>query len=186
MDTVDGTVQASMVPFGLKFQSGIMRGRFSEKDGQLYVAGLKGWQNAATRDGGIYRVRYTGKPVRQVLKAHAAKNGLQLSFSTALDPKIAIDPTGYSVEVWNYKYSGSYGSPELSVKTAGKNGHDKLDVKSAKLSADGKTVFLEIDELTVADQFSVKYTVNAADGVEMRSEVIGTIHKLGAEITQLR
>ncbi len=186
MDTVDGTVQASMVPFGLKFQSGIMRGRFSEKDGQLYVAGLKGWQNAATRDGGIYRVRYTGKPVRQVLKAHAAKNGLQLSFSTALDPKIAVDPTGYSVEVWNYKYSGSYGSPELSVKTAGKNGHDKLDVKSAKLSADGKTVFLEIDELTVADQFSVKYTVNAADGVEMRSEVIGTIHKLGAEITQLR
>ena len=186
MDTVDGTVQASMVPFGLKFQSGIMRGRFSEKDGQLYVAGLKGWQNAATRDGGIYRVRYTGKPVRQVLKAHAAKNGLQLSFSTALDPKIAVDPTGYSVEVWNYKYSGSYGSPELSVKTVGKNGHDKLEVKSAKLSADGKTVFLEIDGLTVADQFSVKYTVNAADGVEMRSEVIGTIHKLGAEITQLR
>ena len=186
MDTVDGTVQASMVPFGLKFQSGIMRGRFSEKDGQLYVAGLKGWQNAATRDGGIYRVRYTGKPVRQVLKAHAAKNGLQLSFSTALDPKIAVDPTGYSVEVWNYKYSGSYGSPELSVKTVGKNGHDTLEVKSAKLSADGKTVFLELDGLTVADQFSVKYTVNAADGVEMRSEVIGTIHKLGAEITQLR
>ncbi|MSU31300.1 MAG: hypothetical protein EXS25_01305 [Pedosphaera sp.] len=167
MDTVDGTAQASMVPFGLKFQSGIMRGRFSEKDGQLYVAGLKGWQNAATRDGGIYRVRYTGKPVRQALKAHAAKNGLQLSFSTALDPKIAVDPAGYSVEVWNDKYSGSYGSPELSVKTPSKNGHDKLEVKSVKLSADGKTVFLEIDGLTIADQFSVKYTVNAADGVEM-------------------
>jgi hypothetical protein len=186
MDTVDGTAQASLVPFGLKFQSGIMRGRFSQKDGQLYVAGLKGWQNAATRDGGFYRVRYTGKPVRQVLKTHAAKNGLQLTFSTALDPKTAGDAASYAVEVWNYRYSGNYGSPELSVKDPTKTAHDKLPVGAVKVSADGKTVFLEIEGLPVADQFSVKYTVNAADGAEMRSEVIGTIHKLGAAVTTLR
>jgi len=28
----------------------------------------------------------------------------------------------------------------------------------------------------------VKFTLNAADGVEMRSEIIGTIHKLGDSI----
>jgi WD40 repeat protein len=182
MDTVGGVTQASLVPFGLKFQSGIMRGRFHPKDGQLYLAGLKGWQNAATRDGGFYRVRYTGKPVHTALKAHAARNGLQLSFSTPLKPEAAADVANYSVELWNYRYSGGYGSPELSVKT-GKDGHDKLEVKSATLSPDGRSVFLAIDGLTKADQYSVKYTLNAADGTEVRSEIIGTIHRLGPAIT---
>jgi hypothetical protein len=186
MDTVGGTTQASLVPFGLKFQSGVMRGRFNPKDGQLYLAGLKGWQNAATRDGGFFRVRYTGKPVHTALKAHAAKNGLKITFSTPLKPEVAKDAANYAVELWNYRYSGGYGSPELSVKSPGKDGHDKLEVTSATLSADGKSVFLAIDGLTKADQFSVKFTLNAADGAEMRSEIIGTIHKLGDSIIAFR
>ena len=201
MDDVDGTKQASMVPFNLKFASGIMRARFNDHDGQLYVAGLKGWQNSATRDGGFYRVRYTGQPVRMPVKAHAAKNGIELKFSADLDAKTAEDTGNYAVELWNYRYTGNYGSPEVSVKEAhqvpvkepGKPGqgpqkdmHDKLEVKSAKLSADKRTLFLEVEGLQPADQFSVKYSVNTADGAEIRSEVIGTIHKLGAEMSALR
>ena len=201
MDDVDGTKQASMVPFNLKFASGIMRARFNDHDGQLYVAGLKGWQNSATRDGGFYRVRYTGQPVRMPVKAHAAKNGIELKFSADLDAKTAEDTGNYAVELWNYRYTGNYGSPEVSVKEAhqvpvkepGKPGqgpqkdmHDKLEVKSAKLSADKRTLFLEVEGMQPADQFSVKYSVNAADGAELHSEVIGTIHKLGAEMTALR
>ncbi len=193
MDDVDGTKQASMVPFNLKFASGVMRARFNDRDGQLYVAGLKGWQNAATRDGGFYRVRYTGQPVRMPVKAHAAKNGIELKFSADLDAKSAEDIGSYAVELWNYRYSGNYGSPEISVKEPAKPGqdpkkemHDKLAVKSAKLSADKRTLFLEVDGLQPADQFSVKYSVNTADGAEIRSEVIGTIHKLGAEMSALR
>lgn len=179
MDNVDGVDQATLVPFGLKFASGVMRGRFSEDDGQLYVAGLKGWQNSASREGGFYRVRYTGKPARTPVKTHVAANGIEITFSDALDAKTASDAANYGVELWDYRYTGGYGSPEVSVKTPGKNGHDRLDVKSAKLSKDGKTLFLEVDGLQIADQFSVKYTVNAADGTELKSEVIGTIHKLG-------
>jgi len=185
-EQVEGTTQASLVPFGLKFASGIMRGRFNAKDGQLYLAGLKGWQNAASRDGGLYRVRYTGKPVTMPVKTRTGKNGIQLTFATELDAKTAEDVQSYSVELWNYKYSGAYGSPEFSVKTPGKTGHDKLEVKSAKLSADKKTLLLEVDGLEVADQFSVKYSLNAASGAEVRSEVIGTIHKLGPELSAAR
>ena len=181
MDNVDGTVQASMVPFGLKFASGVMRGRFNAKDGQLYLCGLRGWQNNATRDGGFYRVRYTGKPVRMALKSHVSKSGITIAFSAPLDPKSAQDLENYAVELWNYRYSGNYGSPELSVKNPGKEAHDKLAVKSAKLSADGKTLFLEVDGLQPADQYSVKYSVVAADGTDLRSELIGTIHKLGSD-----
>ena len=67
------------------------------------------------------------------------------------------------------------------MKNPGKEAHDKLAVKSAKLSADGKTLFLEVDGLQPADQYSVKYSVVAADGTDLRSELIGTIHKLGSD-----
>jgi hypothetical protein len=185
-DKIDGTVQASMTPFGIHFQSGVMRARFNPRDGQLYTCGLKGWQTAASRDGGFYRVRYTGKPVHNPVKAHVAKNGIQLSFAAALDRKSAEDASGYAAELWNYRYSGAYGSPEFSVKTPGKTAHDKLEVKSARLSADGKTLFLEIDGLEKADQWSVRYAVTAADGAELRSEIIGTIKKLGPPIVAHR
>ncbi|MBI3416564.1 MAG: hypothetical protein HY043_14810 [Verrucomicrobia bacterium] len=180
MDEVDGVTQASMVPFGLKFQSGIMRGRFNAKDGQLYLCGLKGWQNAATRDGGFYRVRKTDKPVRMPIKTHVAQNGIEITFSADLDSKSAEDTANYAIELWNYRYSGNYGSPEVSVKEPAKQAHDKLEVKSAKLAANKRTLFLEIEGLQPADQFSVRYGINAADGAELRSEIIGTIHKLGA------
>jgi hypothetical protein len=172
-----------MVPFNLKFASGVMRGRFNPKDGQLYVCGLKGWQNSATRDGGFFRVRYTGKPVHMPVKAHVAKNGIRLTFSSPLESTSASDAAGYAVELWNYRYSGGYGSDELSVATPGKKGHDKLEVSAAKVSADGRSVFLTVPGLQPADQFSVKYSVKAADGVELRSEVIGTIRKLGSADT---
>ncbi|MFM7102174.1 MAG: DUF6797 domain-containing protein [Verrucomicrobiota bacterium] len=128
MDRVEGTTQAALVPFGLKFPSGIMRGRFHPKDGQLYVCGLKGWQNAATRDGGLYRVRYTGKPVRTPVAVRTAGNGIELRFAAPLDAASARLADNYAVEIWNYRYSGAYGSPELSVKNPGKAGHDTLKV----------------------------------------------------------
>jgi len=97
-------------------------------------------------------------------------------------PKPAEDPSSYSLELWNYRYSGSYGSDELSVKTPGKKGHDSLEVKSAKLYPGKRTVFLEVTGLERADQYSVKFNLDAADGAKLSSEVIGTIHRLGAEI----
>jgi hypothetical protein len=163
-----------------------MRGRFHPRDGQLYVAGLKGWQNAATRDGGIYRVRYTGKPVHMPVKAHGAANGIELAFASPLDRASAEDPENYAVEIWNYRYSGGYGSPELSVKEPGAQKHDKLTVKAAQLSPDGRSLRLLVDGLEPADQYSVRYSIKAADGAELRSEVIGTFHKLGPPLAEAR
>ncbi|MEN9734663.1 MAG: hypothetical protein RLZ45_2658, partial [Verrucomicrobiota bacterium] len=51
----------------------------------------------------------------------------------------------------------------------------------ARLAADKRTLFLEIPGLTEADQYSVRYSISAADGTELRSEIIGTIHKVGPE-----
>jgi hypothetical protein len=178
-EEVDGVKQAAMVQFPLKFNSGLMRGRMNPRDGQVYVAGLKGWQTSGTKDGGFYRVRYTGKPVRMPAEFHAVKEGVKITFTCALDAKTATDAANYNVERWNYVWSGAYGSPEFSVSEPGKKKHDALEVKSARLLPDGKTVVLQIDDMKPADQMRIKYSINAADGTEVAQEIYNTVYKLG-------
>ncbi len=182
-DVVDGTRQGAMIQFPLVFRSGLMRARVNPHDGQVYLCGLKGWQTAATRDGGFYRVRYTGKPVRMPNAFHASLKGVRIAFTTPVDPKTAADPENYGGERWNYIYSGAYGSPEVSVDHPDPKHeqHDRLEIKSAKVLPDGKSVFLEIADMKACDQIKIKYNVNAADGGAMAQEIYGTIYKLLAE-----
>ena len=179
LDEVDHTRQAAMVQFPFKFTSGVMRGRVNPKDGQVYLCGLKGWQTSATHDGGFYRVRYTGAAVHMPDAFHASQQGVQIGFTCALNPKTATDPGSYSVERWNYKWTGAYGSPEYSVDKANQRQHDKLDVTSARLSPDKKTVFLEIANMMPSDQIKVSMSLDAADGADVTTDIYGTVHKLG-------
>jgi hypothetical protein len=180
LSEVDGVRQAAMVQLPLKFNSGIMRGRVHPRDGQVYLCGLKGWQTSATRDGGFYRVRYTGQPVRLPVEFFAHQKGLQIQFSIPLLKTTAIDPGSYSVERWNYHWSGAYGSPDYSVNNPSEKKRDRLEVKAAHLSADGKTVHLEIDDMKPCDQLKLKFSVEAADGSPLTQEIYGTVHQLGA------
>ena len=82
MEEVDGVAQGGMVQLPLRFYSGVMRGRVNPRDGQVYVCGLKGWQSSATRDGGLYRVRYTGKPLHMPSALHVARNGVEITFTS--------------------------------------------------------------------------------------------------------
>lgn len=178
---VDGTVQAGMTQFPLKFPSGTMRARFNAKDGQLYTTGLRGWQTAGLRDGAFSRVRYTGAPVRMPQALHVSKDGVRITFTTALDEASAKDVGNWNVEMWNYIYSGGYGSPEVSTKDPKVKQHDKLEVTAVALSADKKTVTLKLSELTPAMQMKVKFNLKAADGSAVNSEIYSTIHKVAAK-----
>lgn len=197
-EEVNGQLQGGVVKLPLSFDSGIMRARFSPKDGQLYLVGLKGWQTSAAKNGCFQRVRYTGKPVNLPRQLHAVKGGLSLEFSDALDKELATDVQNYSLAEWNYIWSAAYGSPEISVKDKSdlkpedKGGtewsktqmtiqqRDALKIKSAKLSADGKTVFLEVPDLLPAMQVQLKYNLETAEGAVVRQEIYHTIHTLGA------
>jgi len=176
MDTVGGVTQASLVPFGLKFQSGIMRGRFHPVDGQLYVAGLKGWQTNGVKDGAIHRVRYTGKSVTMQDRLHVTKDGITIGFTGALDRKSATDLQNWSVEQYNYKYSSEYGSADYKVSKPGEQGTDPVAVKSVRLSDDGKEVFLEIPGLQPVMQMRIKMALRAVDGTRVPEEVSNTIN----------
>jgi hypothetical protein len=179
-EEVGGVTQAGMVKFPLKFPTGLMRGRVNPKDGQVYASGLRGWQTDGTKDGGFYRVRYTGKPVHTPLELHALKDGLQIQFTGELDAPSATAPANYAIEQWNYTYSGSYGSPEFSPADPTQKKHDPVEIKSARLGADRKTVLLEIPGLQPVNQMKIKMSLKAADGTAINQEIYNTIHKPGS------
>ena len=179
-EEVDGVTQAGMVRLPLKFQTGLMRGRVNPKDGQVYVSGLRGWQTDGSKDGGFYRVRYTSKPVHTPIELHALKDGVEIKFTGELETSTANDPGSYAIEQWNYAYSGNYGSPEFSVTNPAVQKHDKIEIKSARLAKDGRTVLLEIPGLQPANQMKIKMSLKAADGTAINQEIYNTIHKLGA------
>ena len=170
--------QGLIVPLKIRCSSGIMRGRFSPHDGQLYVSGLRGWQTNAVHDGCFQRIRYTGKKVNLPIAWRAEQGALVLTFAEPLDRELAEDPAGYAVEQWNYQYTGNYGSKEYSANHPGVEGHDAVKVKSAKLSSDGKSVRLSLPDLKPVQQFKVKYDLESADGQTVRGEAFGTIHEL--------
>ena len=175
-DELSRPTHGGVVPLPGRFLSGPMRGSFSEHDGHLYVAGCTGWQTSAVKDGALQRVRYTGKTVYLPTDFQVASNGLTLNFPRPLAAATAEDIGSYAVNQWNYKYAKEYGSDDWSVADPAKKSRDAVDVKSAKLSADARAVFLEIPNLRPVMQMEVKYNLDAADGKKLRGVMYTTIH----------
>lgn len=174
-ENVDGTVQGGVFRFPLKFESGTMRARFSPADGQLYISGLKGWQSSAARDGSLQRVRYTGKKIYFPSGISVKPNGIQISFTNPLEEKSAGDLGSYAVTQWNYKWSSAYGSGRFKPSGGG-GGVDTVEVKSVKVSADRKSVFLEIEGLKPVDQMEIKLNVKGEDGTPVPNRIVNTIN----------
>ncbi len=175
-ENVDGIWQGGTVRFPLDFDSGLMRARFNPVDGQLYVAGLKGWQTRAAKDGCFQRVRYTGKPVHMPSELHVVKGGLSITFTSPVDPETARDPDNYSVEWWNMIWSNDYGSPDVSRDNPKKKGHDAATVTSVDLSPDHKTIVIHIEDLKPVMLMKTTMKIKAADGSPMNWEVDNTIN----------
>jgi len=177
-ELVDGQAQGGVVKFPLAFASGIMRGRFHPKDGQLYVCGMRGWQTTGVRDGCLQRVRYTGKPVHMVLAMRATRTGVDLEFPNPLDRETATNLDAWGALWWNYTWSEKYGSPDISVENPKKQGRDPVEIKSVKLSDDGRTVSLEIPGMRPVMQLLLKARLKSADGTPVPVELYSTVNRL--------
>ena len=192
-ERVGDVLQGGVAKFPLRFTTGIMRPRFSPFDGQLYVAGLKGWQSNAVKDGAIHRVRHTGKSVTFPTGLTVTDAGITLRFSGALDAASAGDVQNYALEQNNYLWSSDYGSPELKV--GAKHASDKAShgttpvaIRSVRLAPDRRSVFLEVPGLAPVMTSRIKLNVRAEDGSRVPDEVVHTIHAVppasspGAEV----
>jgi hypothetical protein len=177
-EKVNGRVQGGVVRIpDFDFPTGVMRGRFHPGDGQLYACGLFGWAGNKTRPGGFYRLKHTGKPVHLPVAIHATKNGISLTFTNALDAKTAADPESYSVHRWGYKRTRNYGSRDY--KADGSQGRDRVEVTGATLSADKKSVLLQIADMKPTMQMQIEYKIDAQDGAYLSHRIQNTIHAIG-------
>lgn len=89
------------MPFG--FKAGVMRLRVSPRDGQIYIAGQRGWDSNAATDGCLHRVRYTGNDAYLVTGAKAIREGVQITFSCPLDKATAIYDNFFAARVGDKK-----------------------------------------------------------------------------------
>lgn len=180
-EKVGDVLQGGAVKFPAKFETGVMRARFNEKDGQLYVAGLRGWQTKGSKDAGFYRVRYTGKPVTIQTSIKVTDKGIHIGFTNPVDAETAGDAENYSIEQYNYRWTQDYGSADYKVSDPNLKGRDPVEVKSVKLAPDHKSVFLEVPGLQPVMQMRIKMNIKSADGADLPKEVVNTINAVGKE-----
>lgn len=176
-DTAEGKrAQGAAVLMPGDFESGAHRGRFSPKDGQLYVSGADGWGNYAITDGDFARVRYLGDDHNQLpigWKAH--RNGMVIEFANAVDPA-SLKAENFFAQAWNYEYADAYGSLEYSLKQPETPGHDPVAVTSVHpIGEDGKTIFVEMPDLVPAMQMQVHARLESADGEAFKLDMYPTV-----------
>lgn len=197
--------QAAHIPLPLKFQSGLIHGRF-HRDGHLYLAGLTSWQSVGHGGdwGSFHRVRYTGKPLHFPVAVNTRKGGLELRFSEALDASLASDPQNYKLSLWTYPWTSQYGTRGkiYSAMHPGEAEADFIRIQSITLSEDQKTVLLEIPELrqdlaqktlgvlpglsnmietSMGLVMAINYNLRAADGSEIKQVIHKTIHQVNGD-----
>jgi len=175
-ERVGDVEQGGVVRFPFRFPSGVMRGRFNPVDGQLYVAGLRGWSSSAARDCAFERLRYTGGPVTLPLQVKTRKGGMDVVFSGALDPASAADGDNIGAVGFNVVRTANYGSSEFRLKDPKKTGRDPVEIRSSKLQADGKTLSLEMPDLKPMTNLVLKFRLKSAAGAPVDVELDYTLH----------
>ncbi len=170
-EIVNGQAQGGMCALPLPtFPTGIMRPRFHPRDDSLYVCGMFAWAGNQTQAGGFYRIRRTSKPADLPIGLKARDQGVELTFTDALDPQSAANPMNYEIKVWGLKRSKNYGSKHIDEKP--------LSVAKATVSADGKSVHLAIPELEPTWCMEIKYRVKGTDGRAISGVINNTIHAI--------
>jgi len=82
----------------------------------------------------------------------------------------------WSGKRWNYERAEHYGSPEFSVADPSKRERDTLNITSARLSSDGLTVTLGIEDFKPVMQESITYHLKAQDGTEFGQDFQHTVN----------
>ncbi|MGZ0162800.1 MAG: DUF6797 domain-containing protein [Planctomycetales bacterium] len=171
-EELDGQMQGGMCELPVpQFPTGLMRGRFNPHDGQLYACGMVAWGSAQRQSGGIYRIRYTGKPAYSPLNLKAAPRRVTIALSDPVDAKSANDPNNYRIKVWALKRSANYGSKHYD--------EHELTIESASVSDDGRTVELVVPDVAPTWGMEIRYALRGANGESATGVIHNTIHKLG-------
>ncbi|MDE0740034.1 MAG: hypothetical protein OSB83_12570 [Planctomycetota bacterium] len=169
LDEVEGQLQGLVTKFPLRFESGIMRSRFHPRDGQLYLCGLRGYDTNAVRDGGFYRVRYTGKTLRMPTGWKTRPGGIDISFGCDLDAEFSGNAS---------RWSGQWYDIPRATPREPKRKKAKLPITGVRVLPDRRTVSIDIRDFGPATNISFRYRLKDAEGEMMRGELHGTVNRV--------
>ncbi len=183
-------LQGGVVKLPITLQSSAMRARFQD-DGSLYVLGFRGWQTNAATEVAFQRVRHNpGVTVPVPTKLAYTDSGIRLTFPVKLDQELAEDVSSYSAERWNYVRGPQYGSGEFSVdhpdleaeklalekESKDHHVHDTVEIESAQLLPDGKTVEIGLAGMKPAMTLEVTYDLEDSEGEVIQGQFDGTVY----------
>ncbi len=174
-EEVKGQMQGGVVDLpGIKFLTGVMRGRFNPSDGQLYACGMSAWgTNQMLRGGGMYRIRYTGKPLTTPIDLETSTSGILLRFDAKLDLQKAGDLNNYVIKTWDLKRSRKYGSDRYNEQI--------LPISRVEIQKDGKAVKLFLAHIEPVDVMTISYAISDSNDLPLKGTVQNTIHNLSVD-----
>ncbi len=160
LEKVKGEYQGVAFDFRSGFQSGVLRMNWGH-DGSMF-AGLtnRGWGSAGTSSSGLQRLVWTGKIPMEMKTVKAMPDGFEIEFTLPVNKTIATDLDSYTGRSYIYKYHPVYGSPTVN--------EEKLAIKGVKISEDGKTVRVVIDNLRQYYLHEINVSgIRSADGLRV-------------------
>lgn len=173
----EGRLQGASISLPIETASGVIRGDVNPADGQLYVAGLRGWTTLGTADGSLERIRYTGNPLYLPTAFRAEPGVIVLTFDEPIDPT-SVHTDAFRLSQWEYRYTSRYGSAEYSLADPEQEGRDSMTLDAVTLSDDQHEVRLSIDSLESVMQLEVDWSLRFADGTSKEETLWATINWL--------
>ena len=116
-------------------------------------------------------MRYTGKPANLPVGLNVAKEGVRITFSNEVDADSASDPSKYAVKTWSLKRTANYGSRHYDERPS--------KVTGVTVSADRRSVLLEIEDLKPTWCMEIRYSIRNSAGKSFNGTIHNTIHHLG-------
>ncbi len=146
IEKVEGEYQGACFPFieGNGLRKGGIRLAFSS-DGALYVAQTSRIWGAGE---GLQRVVWTGATPMDIREMRLTRDGFDLVFTKAVDPKTAADPGDYSMIHYYYRYHADYGSPKTDVAP--------VPIEKVSISRDGHRVSLHLKVLVAGRVYELR------------------------------
>lgn len=141
LEKVDGEWQGSAHRFTAGLRAPVNRMRVGP-DGALWLGQLGAggnWGEPGKQTQGLERLEWNDAPVFDLRAASARSDGFVLEFTEPLAAGIGWDTAAYSASQWRFVPTINYGGPKVDEEV--------LEISSASVSADRRSVFLQIKGL---------------------------------------
>lgn len=164
--------EGAVIPLGIETGIPVLHARTHPADGSIWLAGFRIYDSGAPDLEALARLRPAKEPLVTPVDARVVKEGVVISFDTPLEPS-SVKPDAVQAKAWQYRRSGSYGSPRL--KRDGKQGADPVATGGTFLSKDGKSVFIHIPDLKPTMQLEISHRFHVKGGKDEFRSVFFTV-----------